>query len=219
MMNLELLISVAVIVILSILFAIYLTGNTETKVVPPEPSLNTYDNKLKELSLMSTPVYFDFENHLKPLVECVHREVREKIKDYKMEFEARTKGSREYFMSIAEANKMSLEVCNTVKECLSVEYLCTLSRYRSIAGIGRLTKQIVDELIIQEAQIINSTVYNKEVKMGMARAKLKKDVKNIDSTVHTNVADLLGITKDDLINAASSPDDIFNAFMSGINKP
>lgn len=217
MLNVDMIFGIAGIVILYFtgLFMIYITNKTNKVVVPPMPS---YDAKVKDLALMSTPVFFDFEAHLKPLVECIHREVRERVSDFKLEFRSRTNGSNEYYMSLAEANKMSEEICETVKECLSAEYLYTLSRYRSIKGIGRLTKQIVNELIVAEANVINTTVYNDEVNRGMAKAKLKKEVKNMDSGVQEKVAEILGISKDDLQKAASSPEDVFNAFLSGINK-
>lgn len=221
MLNVDMIFGIAGLVVLYFtgLFVILLTNKMNKLPQGQVPVAPSYDTRLKDLALMSTPVFFDFEAHLKPLVECIHREVRERISDFKIEFRSRTNGSNEYYMSLAEANKMSEEICNTVKDCLSVEYLCTLSRYRSIQGIGRLTKQIVNELIVQEADIINSTVYNEEVNRGMAKAKMKKEVKNMDSGVQDKVAEILGISKDDLQRAANSPEDVFNAFLSGINKP
>lgn len=179
-----------------------------------------YDLESSKLKLPSTPIYLnDFDKLLVPVIYLIDQSVNSAVTKFKAEFgrnRINGNGVIEYYITPDYAEKMVSDVCRSVRESLSDEFILSMNRFLSIEGFGKLVNEIVLEKIYLIVKETNSTVYNPQVKQSSQKNKDKRELDEMPNEVIKNIASMAGLTVED-VKRMNNTDEIYDSVFKGLN--
>lgn len=177
-----------------------------------------YDIESAKLKLPSTPIYLnDFDKLIVPVVYLIDQALESSITKFKAEFGRKSiNGTIEYYVSQENAEKIVVEICKSVRESLSDEFILSMNRFLSIEGFGKFVNEIVLKKVYYTVKEINTTVYNPQVKASLKKGKEKRELKEMPNEVMQKMASMAGLTVED-INKMENADELYSSVFKGLN--
>ena len=177
-----------------------------------------YDVESAKLKLPSTPIYLnDFDKLIVPVVYLINQAVESAVTKFKAEAGRKSRnGVVEYYVSQENAEAIVQNVCHSVRESLSDEFILSMNRYLSIEGFGKFVNEIVLQKVYHVVKELNTTVYNPQVKESLKKGKEKRELKEMPNEVVQRMASMAGLTAQD-IEKMNSTDELYSSVFKGLN--
>lgn len=177
-----------------------------------------YDLESAKLKLPSTPIYLnDFDKLLVPVVYLIDQAIETAFTKFKADFGRRSKsGVLEYYVSQENAEQIVVNVCHSVRESLSDEFILSMNRFLSIEGFGKFVNEIVLQKVYPIVKELNTTVYNPQVKESLKKGKEKRELKSMPNEMVQRMATMAGLTEED-IEKMNSTDELYSSVFKGLN--